>query len=309
MKGVVAAGAPDASALRKVADVGFLRGVAQRIGTLHLMAFAGGLAYGAVFALVPMLVLLILLLGIFQAEDLVARAMTELGPVLPSDAATLVERQLENVATTSNTSGLSLGAIVSVLAALWGASGAMRRVMEALNVVHRADETRSFVHKLAVSVALALGALAVIIFTLVTVVLGGDAAATAFEVVGLGDGAAAAWRWARWPVLLVLVWLGIAVLYRFAPAARQVGGLLTPGTIIATIGWLAFSFAFSWYVGGMGDMSATWGAVAGVIVFLLYLQYAALIVLVGALVDVELHDRARPASRLRRWLRMPATNP
>jgi membrane protein len=84
-----------------------------------------------------------------------------------------------------------------------------------------------------------------------------------------------------------------------------VGGLLTPGTLVATFGWVGFSALFSWYIGGIGDMSATWGSVAGIIVFLLYLQYTGLIVLLGALIDVQLWDQDHPPSRLRRWLHIP----
>lgn len=197
--------------------------------------------------------------------------------------------------------------IISALVALWGASGAMRRIMEALNVVHRAEESRSFVRKLAVSVVMALGAIVILVATLLVTVVGGDIASRVFEVADLGETAESVWLVLRWPVLLVLAWAGIAGAYRFAPCTRQVGGLLTPGTIFAVVGWVLFSLAFSWYVSGIGDMSATWGSVAGVIVFLLYLQYAGLIVLLGALIDVELFDRDQPTSRLRRWLRVPPT--
>ncbi len=284
--------APRARELRHVADVGFLRGVAKRTGELHLPAFAAGLAYGAVFALLPMLALLVFLLGFFNATDLVAQAMTQLDGVLPDDALSLVDEQLTAVASTSDQGSFGLAALFSIGVALWGASGAMRRVMEALTVVHRVEETRSFLHKLLVSVALAVGAIVIIVATLVVTVVGGDFASEVFEVVGLGASAETAWSYLRWPILLVLAWAGIAGAYRFAPATRQVGGVLTPGTLFATVGWMLFSFAFSWYVGGIGDLSATWGAVAGVIVLLLYLQYAGLIVLLGALIDVELHDRS-----------------
>jgi membrane protein len=107
--------------------------------------------------------------------------------------------------------------------------------------------------------------------------------------------------------MLVLAWAGIAGAYRFAPCTRQVGGLATPGTIFATVGWVLFSVAFSWYVGGVGSVDATWGSVAGIIVLLLYLQYAGLIVLLGALIDVELYDAHRSTSRVRRWLHAPPT--
>jgi membrane protein len=227
--------------------------------------------------------------------------------VLPDDATDLIDEQLTSVAATNDQGGFGIGAVVSALVALWGASGAMRRVMEALNVVHRSEETRSFGRKLIVSVTLAVGAIVIIVATLVVAVLGGEAASRVFEVIGLGEAAEDVWAIVRWPILLVLAWAGIAGAYRFAPATRQVGGLLTPGTIFATVGWVLFSVLFSWYVSGIGDMSAAWGSVAGVIVLLLYLQYAGLIVLLGALIDVELFDRGRPQSRLRRFLHVPPT--
>ncbi|MCW2925524.1 MAG: putative ribonuclease [Thermoleophilia bacterium] len=302
-----AAGSPRVGEIRKVASVGFLKDLFGRMGAVHMSAFAAGLAYGAIFAIVPMLALLVSLLGIFNATDLVAKAMDQLGPVLPADAVSLIKTQLLSVATTDSSGAFGVGAIVSALVALWGASGAMRRVMEALNVVHGADETRPFVRKYLVSFGLAIGAILILTATLLVMVVGGDAASRVFAVVGLGDTAETVWAWVRWPALLALAWLGIASAYRFAPAARQTGGILTPGTLFATFGWVGFSALFSWYVGGVGSMSATWGSVAGIVVFLLYLQYAGMIVLLGALVDVVLFDRDRPTSRVRRFLRRPAT--
>lgn len=282
------AGSLRAREIRNVADIGFLRQLLARIGELHLVAYAAGLAYGAVFALVPVIVLFVTLLGVFHADGFVARGMAELRGVLPADVSSLIQTQLTSVAKTRDAQSFGIGAFVSALVAIWGASGAMRRVMEALNVVHRATETRSFLRRLLVSVVMAVGAIVILVVTLFVSVVGGGVASSVFDVVGLGADAEFVWSLLRWPMLLVLAWAGIAGAYRFAPAARQVGWLLTPGTIVATSAWVLFSAVFSWYVGGIGNMSATWGSVAGVIVFLLYLQYAGLIVLVGALVDVEL---------------------
>src|SRR5690606_9985425 len=147
----------------------------------------------------------------------------ELELVLPAEVADLIREQLQAVAGTSHGTQLSLAALASIGVAVWGASGAMRRVMEALNVVHGAEETRSFVRKLLTSVLLASGAIVVSAVTVAAIVLGGDVAAKVFGVVGLGADAATAWQWLRWPVLLALVWLGIASAYRFAPASRKVG--------------------------------------------------------------------------------------
>lgn len=301
------AGSPRLDEIRDVARVGFLRGLVTRMGELNLQTYAAALAYGAVFAIVPMLALLVLLLGIFDATDLVSRAIGQLGAVLPPDVTNLIDTQLTNVATSHDDQAFGFGAVVSALVALWGAMGAMKRVMQALNVVHRTPETRPFVRQNLVALALAVGAIVTLTITVGVIALGGEAAERVFAVVGLDDTAAAVWTILRWPVLLVVAWFGIAAAYRFAPATRQAGGFATPGTLVAVVGWLAFSALFSWYVGGVGSMDATWGSVAGIIVFLLYLQYAGLIVLLGALVDVQLFDRSRPASRLRRWLGHPPT--
>jgi len=294
---------PPLARTRELADIGFLRGLVERMGALHLQAYAASLAYGAVFALVPTLALMVLLLGAFNGVGLVERSMSELRGVLPADALAVVETQLTSVAETNSSGGYGIGAIVSAAVALYGASGAMRRIMEALNVVNGVEEDRSFVRKLVTSVVLAIGAVVVVVATLVIMVVGGDAARTVFDVIGLGDSAATVWAWMRWPLLVVLVWAGVAALYRYAPVQCRVGGFTTPGTLLATGSWIGFSVLFSWYVGGIGSVSATWGAVAGLVVFLLYLQYVALIVLLGALVDVQLGVRPGLVHRLRSRLR------
>lgn len=300
-------GAPRLRDARAILSIDFLKKLSAGVGAHHLPTFAAGLAYGAVFAILPMLALLVTLLGLFHAVDLVERAIEELQPVLPADVMDLVSTQLRAVAESSSDNAIGKGALISVAVALWGASGAMRRVMEALNVVHHIEETRPYVRKMLVSFVLAIGAIIFVAVSLVVVVVGGGVADRSFDVIGLGDGAAELWSSVRWLVLLALTWLAIAAAYRFAPAVRQRGGIATPGTFIATIGWLGFSAAFSWYVGRLGNFDAAWGAVAGIIVLLLYVQYAGLIILVGALIDVLLYDADRPASRVRRALHIPAS--
>jgi membrane protein len=261
------------------------------MGSNHLGMFAKGLAYGGVFATIPMIALLVLLLGVFNAVDLVQRAVDELGNVLPDDVLGLLETQLTSVATTDSSGTFGIGAVVSAAIALWGASGAMRSVTEALNAVHDIDQDRrSIVVRFGMSFLFAIGAIVMLAAVLAVIVVGGGAADQLFDVLGI-PGAAATWNVVRWPILVVLAWLGIAILYRFGPAERVGHGIATPGTLIATGGWIGFSLLFSWYVGGIGSLDAAWGAVAGVVVFLLYLQYSGLIILVGAQIDVLLaHD-------------------
>ncbi|MCW2956025.1 MAG: ribonuclease [Thermoleophilia bacterium] len=283
--------APRTSDIRHVANVAFVKRLQAALAENHLMMFAKGLAYGGVFAVVPILALLVLLLGVFNAVELVNTAMAELRPVLPADVLELIDTQLTNVATTDASGAFGVGAIISALVALWGASGAMRSMTEALNVVHGLEvDSRSAVVRFGMSFLLAIGAIILLSLVLVIMVVGGGAADLVFDIVD-APGAAGTWNIVRWPVLVVVAWLGIALLFRFGPAKRVGHGLATPGTLIATAGWISFSALFSWYVGGIGSVDGSWGAVAGVIVFLLYLQYSGLIILLGAQVDVLLaHD-------------------
>jgi membrane protein len=301
------AGAPRLGDITRAASVDFLKRLGADIGEHHTTAFASALAYGALFSLVPVIALLVLLLGLFGAVDLVTRAMDELGSVVSPDMLQIIRDQLLRAAQSNEQGAFGVGAIVSIVTALWGASGAVRRTMEALNVVHNAEETRSFLVKNGISILLAIGAVALIGASLVVVVVGGDVAERVFSVIGLGDTAASVWSIARWPALFVLLWLGVAALYRFAPAARQTGGLLTPGTALASIGWVAFTGIFSLYVSLAGNFSAAWGALAGLVILLLYLQYVGMILLIGALVDVRLFDEGRPVSKLRRVVGLSPT--
>jgi membrane protein len=293
--------APGLRQLVEVVDRSFLKELFGTMGSLNLQTFAAGIAYGAVFALVPMIVLLVLVLGAFGAQDMADRAIAELADVLPADATSLVEEQVHSAIRSTGSTTVGIGALVSVGIALWGASGAMRTVIGALNVVHRVERGRSFVANAVTSVLLAIGAIVAIVVTIAVIVLGDDVAHTAFGIVGIG-GAADAWNVLRWPLLVLIAWIAVASAYRFAPATRICGGFATPGTVVATLGWVGFSVAFSWYAGNIATLSATWGSVASVIVLLLYLQYTALIVLLGALVDVVLYDRGHRVEGLRAFV-------
>lgn len=288
--------------LRSVDTRDLLVRIKHQLSQAHVQAFAAALAYGAVFALVPTLALLVLLLGALGATDLVDRAVTELDGVIPDDALVVVDQQLTNVATADNGGAYGIGVVVSVLVALWGASGAVRRLIEALNTVHAVEERRSFVGRLVTSVALAIAGIGTAAVAAAVIVLGEGMAETVFGVLGL-DGAAHTWSVLRWPLLMLIAWLAITATYRFAPAGASRGGPFTPGTVLATGTWLAFSVAFSWYLSGIGDLSATWGSVVGIVVLLLYLQYSGLILLIGALVDVQLVASRSPGGPVQRAVR------
>jgi len=260
--------------------VELLKRTYREMGEDHLAAFAGNLTYKALFALFPFFVFLLSLLGLFGSDDLLPYLLDQASVVLPPDAVSFLSDQLLGIAQSNAETTFTVGAVVSVLLALWGVSGAFRSVMEALNVVYEVEEERPAWKVYLISIFLSLSVAALLVSALVLVVVGpriGEAVAAA---VGLGSVFSTAWAILQWPVLLCVVLFAFALIYYFAPNVEQRFRWVSPGSIIAVVLWLLFSLAFSLYA-NRSDLGATYGSLASVIVLMLYIYYSSLIVLVG----------------------------
>lgn len=293
VRSVARARVPGAAGLR----VGELvTALVPEIKRTKLGAFAGNLTYHGLFALFPFVAFLLSLLGIFQARSLVNDLIDQAQGVLPASAVTLLrDNVLGPVAERSDGGGAyGVAAIIGLVVALYGVSGAMRSVMEAVHQMHERDDTRGFVGVYLQSFLLAIGAAVLFVGALVLVIAGtaiANAIADASGVPGLGTVASVV----RWPLLLVAVLVGFALIYRFAldPAVRRSEPKLKPitiGAVVAVVAWVIFSLAFNLYVSNFFN-SGTYGALAGVAIFLLYLYFASFILLLGALIDhvVDVH--------------------
>ncbi len=264
--------------------VHFLKRTFKEASEDHLAAFAGNLTYKGLFALFPFFVFLLSLLGIFGAPDLLGQLLDRLSAVLPQDAAGFLEGQLVGIAQSKAESAFTVGAIVSILLALWGVSGAFRSVMEAMNVMYEVEEGRPFWKMYAISIFLSLGVAALLLSALVLVVFGPQIGGAVANAVGLGSVFQTVWSVVQWPVLVFFVLLAFALVYYFAPDVEQRFRWVSPGSLLAVALWVLFSLAFSYYVNTIGgsSLSASYGSLASVIILLLYLYYTAYIVLLGA---------------------------
>jgi membrane protein len=264
--------------------VHFLKRTFKEASEDHLAAFAGNLTYKGLFALFPFFVFLLSLLGIFGAPDLLGQLLDRLSAVLPQDAAGFLEGQLVGIAQSKAESAFTVGAIVSILLALWGVSGAFRSVMEAMNVMYEVEEGRPFWKMYAISIFLSLGVAALLLSALVLVVFGPQIGGAVANAVGLGSVFQTVWSVVQWPVLVFFVLLAFALVYYFAPDVEQRFKWVSPGSLLAVALWVLFSLAFSYYVNTIGgsSLSASYGSLASVIILLLYLYYTAYIVLLGA---------------------------
>jgi len=262
--------------------VELLKRLAKEIQEDHLAAFAGNLTYKGLFALFPFFVFLLSLLGIFGAPQLLEDLIDRAGSVLPPGAVGFLEDQLLAIAGSKAQGAFTVGAVVSILLALWGVSGAFRSVMEAMNVMYEIEEDRPFWKLLLISIFLSLGVAVLLLSALVLVVFGPEIGAAVADAVGLGSVFNLVWNIVQWPVLIFLVVLAFALIYYYAPDVEQRFRWISPGSIVAVLLWLLFSLIFSVYVERSGSFNATYGSLAGIVILMLYIYYSSFIMLVGA---------------------------
>jgi membrane protein len=257
----------------------------------HVMAFAGNLTYKGLFAIFPFFTFLLSLLGLFNATDLVNTMVDKLSGIVPQSATKFVEGQLLSITQSQAESAFTFGAIISILLALWGVSGAFRSVMEAMNVMYEVEEDRAFWKVYGLSIFMSLAVTVLLVGALVLVIFGESIGVRVADLVGLGSVFATLWSIVQWPVVALVVLFAFALIYYFAPAARQRFRWISPGSILAFVFWLIFSLLFSLYASMAGSYNETYGSLAGVIILLLYVYYSALIMLVGAEINqvIEWH--------------------
>jgi membrane protein len=262
--------------------VDFFKLTFKEVSEDHVMAFAGNLTYKALFAIFPFFTFLLSLLGLFNATDLVSTMLNKASGVLPPGAFDLIKNQLLNITQSQAESTFTLAAIVSILLALWGVSGAFRSVMEAMNVMYEVDEDRPFWKKYGISIFISLAVVVLMLTALGIVVFGSTIGGGLAGLIGLSSVFQTVWSVVQWPILACIVLFAFAVIYYFGPAAKQKWRWISPGSILAFVFWLVFSLLFSLYVGTYGSYGQTYGSLAGVIILMLYIYYSAVIMLVGA---------------------------
>jgi membrane protein len=244
---------------------------------------AAGVAFYAFIALFPALIAAVTLYGLVADPAQVEEQIASLTDTLPDDAASLIGAQLRDIATTSSSS-LGWGLLVSLGGALFAASGGVQNLIKAVNIAYDEEETRGFLKLRGLALLLTLVA---VVFVVVAVGLIA-VLPVVLNAAGVGGIAWFGVQVARWVGLVAFVALALAIVYRYAPDRdnpkfRWVG----LGSAVATVLWIVGSAAFSLYVSRFGSYDKTYGALAGVIVLLLWLWLTSLVVLVGAEINSE----------------------
>ncbi|WP_168582675.1 YihY/virulence factor BrkB family protein [Gephyromycinifex aptenodytis] len=252
---------------------------------------AAGLTYFAVLSLFPALLALISLLGVFgQGTDSVNKILDIGGQFLPASSLDQIRPVVESMVQTQ-AAGFAL--VTGLLVALWSASNYVNAFSRAMNRVYEVDEGRPMWKLRPLILALTLVILLLVCLVLVGLVVSGPVAQTVGDLLGMGGTAVTIWNIAKWPVILVVVIIIVALLYHVTPNIQQPKfRWISVGAVIALLVWGLASAAFGFYVANFGSYNKTYGSLAGIIVFLLWLWITNNALLFGAEVDAEM-ERAR----------------
>jgi membrane protein len=291
--GTVAIDERSADLPRRTADGSWsavLKRTAKGFNNDNLTDWAAALTYYGVLAIFPALIVLVSVLGLVGSSA-TQPLIDNLGMVAPGPAKEIFTSAIENLQGSQGAAGVLF--VVGLAGALWSASAYVAAFMRASNAIYDMPEGRPVWKTLPVRVVLTLVLLVLLAVTAVAVTLTGGLAKEVGGVLGLSDTAVTVWNIAKWPVLLVVVSFMFALLYWAAPNVKHPKfRWVSPGGVLALIGWIVASLAFAFYVANFGSYNKTYGALAGPIVFLVWLWISNLMILLGAEFNAEL-ERGR----------------
>jgi membrane protein len=269
---------------------GALKRAGKEFSEDNVSDWAAALTYYGVLSIFPGLLVLVSLLGLLGPEttQTVQDTVTDVAPRGIGDLLNSVVNQVKGSGSVA-----SFAAIFGLLAAFWSASGYIGAFMRASNAIYDVPEGRPIWKTLPIRLAVTAVIGLMLIISAVIVVFTGDLAQAAGDVIGLGSTAVTVWNIAKWPVLILIVSLMFAILYWASPNAKH-GGFrwVSPGGIFAVLLWIIASAAFAFYLANFANYNKTYGALGGVIVFLVWLWISNIAILMGAEMDAEL-ERAR----------------
>jgi membrane protein len=269
---------------------GVLKRTVKEFKADNLTDLAAALTYYGVLAIFPMLIALVSLLGLI-GHSATQPLIENLAKVAPGPAQQIFTSAIQNIQRSGSAAGVLF--IVGLLGALWSASAYVAAFMRASNVIWDVSEGRPIWMTLPVRLGVTLVTVVLLTASAIAVVLTGSLAKQVGGTIGLSASTVAVWDIAKWPVLVLIVTLMLAILYYASPNVRHPGfWWLTPGGVFAVVLWIIASGAFALYVANFSSYNKTYGALGGIIVFLVWMWITNVVILLGAELNAEL-ERGR----------------
>jgi membrane protein len=259
----------------------------------RILLVAAGTTFYLLLALFPALAAFVSLYGFVADPTTIAEHIAFLGGVLPTGGYEIIRGQLESLAR-QETGALSIGFLVGLAVALWSANSGIKSLFDGLNIAYGEEEKRGFLRLNLLSMGFTLCAILIGIALIVSV----GVVPAVLAVMRLDEWADMLVRLLRWPVLLIVVGIGMAALYRFGPSREKARWRwLSWGAGVATVVWLIASWGFSFYLQNFADYNATYGTLGAVIGFMMWTWISVIILLIGAELNGELeHQTAKDST-------------
>jgi membrane protein len=259
----------------------------------RLLSIAGGVAFFVLLAIFPAITALVSAYGLFFNASTIANNLSLLQDIVPANVLSIVHEQAQRIAANSGRA-LSVGIIVGILVSLWSAMSGVKAMIDALNVIYEQQEGRNFFKLSLVALVFTLGGFATFLLAITGVVV----LPLVLAPIGLGSAAEMLTRIGRWPVLLLVLLIGLAVLYRYGPDRRAARWQwVSVGSVFAAVTWIIVSYLFSWYLASFANYNATYGSLGAVVGLMMWLWFSTIVVLLGAELNAEIeHQTARDST-------------
>ncbi|SCX45991.1 membrane protein [Klenkia marina] len=271
----------------KATTGGTLKRLVSETSEDNLTDWAASLTYYFVLAMFPAIIAMISVVGLVLDPRQVTDALTTvLDQVAPGGASDTFSGVIEDLAGSTATAGFAL--VIGLASALWAASGYVGAFTRAANVIWETPEGRKFYKLKPLQLLITLIGVLFVALIALSVVATGPITDAIGNALGLGSTATTIWDIAKWPVMVVVVAIMIAILYYMTPNVRLRGfRWVSPGAAFALVVWIIASALFAFYVANFGSYNKTYGALAGVVVFLVWLWITNLVLLIGLQLDAE----------------------
>jgi membrane protein len=276
--------------LRGRAWWGVLKRTVSEFREDNLTDWAAALTYYAILSIFPALIVLVSILGLagVSATNAILSNIKDLGPGPAQD---IISGAIKEIAASTGTAGVAF--VLGLLASLWSASGYVGAFSRAANVIYEMEEGRPFWKLRPIQIGMTLILLLLVAISAIAVVISGPLASEVGKVLGIQGTAVTIFNIVKWPVIVVVLMTMLAILYYGAPNVRHPGfRWITPGGVLAVLLWMLASAGFAFYVSNFSSYNATYGSLAGVIIFLIWLWISNVAVLLGAEMNAEL-ERGR----------------
>ena len=266
-----------------------LKRTAAMFNENELMSEAAGVTFYALLSLVPAITALVSLFGLVADPKTIGNQLDALSGVIPSGGMEILSEQVHRLVA-SPSSGLGIGLVVGLATALWSSNAATKAMFSSLNDVYGEEETRSFLRLTGVTLAFTIGGILTMILGLGLVVV----LPVIFKAMGLDTTFSTVVTYARVPVMLALIIVALALMFRYGPSRQPPRWRwVTWGGVFGAVAWVAVSVGFSWYVAHFGSYNKTYGSLGAIVGFMTWIWISTTVLLLGAQLNAEMEVQTR----------------